>query len=817
MQTLVQDARYAARAFVRSPGFTAIVVLTLALGVGANAVIVSLIDTLYLRPLPVPDAKRIVHVAKTLPGRTGLYGFAFPDYRYYRDHAQSFTDLAAHYASAPINLFTPAGSREINGSVVTANYFTLLRLEPAVGRFFRAEEDEAAGRNPVAVISDDLWRAEFSRDPGILGRLIRLNGTDFTIVGVAPSGFRGVFLGGLATEVWIPSAMFHVGYRYCDVIDRDCRIIDILGRLREGRSVADAQAEMSVLAAQLSDAFPAFDKGHGVLLTPARGAERDIRSESGRIPALLSAAVAVVLAIACANIAGLLLSRNLKRRKEIGIRLALGAPGARLVRQLLTESVLLSLMGGAAGLLVAFWAKDLLLIFYRANSEGQRANFPVEIDAVVIAVTIAVSIVSAIVFGLAPALLALRTDLTSSLKDGVASLARPSPLRDVLAAAQLALAIVLLMSAGLLVRSVSSVYQGPGFDPRPVALLRLRPSLVDQSPAVAAAFQREVIRRLEALPGVVSASPASYPQLPGWDGNRMRVWLPGEAPSDPERAFRASFNRVGPRFFATLGVRMLAGRDFDARDRRDTPAVAIVNETLARRFWPGEQPLGRTLIIDGRSHQIVGVVRAAHYRAATGGESPFVYLDYWQTADLETRPQDSRTHVRVSGDVRAMLPVVRREIVAIDPTVPISEDRPLTEWLDYSFGPVRAARALLMCFAVLALILSVVGLYGVLASAVSHRTREIAIRISLGAQRPQIRSLVLGRAAVIAAAGALAGLIITVPAVRVLRGMLYGVTSYDPVTAMVVVAILLAVTLAASYLPVRKATRVDPIVALRND
>ena len=816
MQTLLQDARYAARAFARSPGFTAIVVLTLALGVGANAVIVSLIDTLYLRPIPVPGAKRIVHVGKTLPTRAGLYNFSFPDYLHYRDHAQSFTELAAHYASAPINLLTPGGSHEINGSVVTANYFTLLRLQPSLGRFFQPDEDEAPGRNPVAVISDDLWRVEFARDPGVLGRTIRLNGTDFIIVGVAPAGFRGVFFGGLSTEVWIPSAMFGVGYRYCDIADRDCRVVDIMGRLRDGRTAADAQAELAVLAAQLSDAFPAFDKGQGVLVSPARGSARDTRQESGRIPALLSAAVAVVLAIACANIAGLLLSRNLKRRKEIGIRLAIGAPGPRLVRQLLTESVLLSLMGGAAGLLVAFWAKDLLLIFYRANSEGQRANFPVEIDAVVIAVTVAVSVVSAIVFGLVPAVLALRTDLTSALKDGVASLGRPSPLRDVLAAAQLALSVVLLMSAGLLVRSVSSVYQGPGFDPRPIALLRLRPSLVAQSPQKAAAFQRQVIERLEATPGVVSASPAFFPQLPGWDGNQVRVWLPGDVP-DPERAFMASYNSVGPRFFETLGVPIVAGRDFEPRDRHNAPAVAIVNETLARRFWPGDPAIGRTLIVAGRPHQVVGVARAAHYRAATDAETAFVYLDYWQSEGLETRPLDSRTHVRMSGDVRAMLPLLRREIAAIDPTVPISEDRPLTEWLDYRFGPVRAARALLTSFAVLALILSLVGLYGVLASAVSHRTREIAIRISLGAQRTQIRSLILTRALAIGAAGALGGVIVTVPAVRVLRGMLYGVTSYDPITIVAVVAILLAVTLVASYLPVRKATRVDPIVALRND
>jgi predicted permease len=486
------------------------------------------------------------------------------------------------------------------------------------------------------------------------------------------------------------------------------------------------------------------------------------------------------------------------------------------VRQLLTESLLLSLIGGVAGLLVTVWARDVLLAFYTVNSEGQRTYFSLDPDPRIFAFLLAVSVAAAIVFGLVPAVEASRPDVLPALRDeGSAGYVR-SRLRDVLVVGQVALSLVLLVGAGLLVRSLASVYAGPGFDPRPIVLLRLRPSLVAQSAAQAKSFQEEVIRRLEVLPGVVSASPAFYPPLPGWDRHETDAWLPGQAaPSRGDPAFQSNYNIVGPRYLQTLGVSLIEGRDFDARDRLGSPDVAIANETLARHFWPGESAVGRTLMVNGRPTRIVGVARTAQYRAAGEPARPFLYVNYWQHRSIDREPVDSRTHVRVTGDARTMLPAIRREIVSVDPNVPISEDRPLTEWLDYSFLSVRAAGTLLACFSALALFLSAIGLYGVLASAVSQRTREIAIRMALGAGRSDVAKMVVRQGATLALIGTAIGLAAAFASARLLASFLYGIGEHDVFTTLAMPAILLMVALLASYLPARRATRVDPMAALR--
>ncbi|HEY6212842.1 MAG TPA: ABC transporter permease [Vicinamibacterales bacterium] len=814
---LWQDIRYGARMLAGNPGFTIVSVVTLALGIGANTMIFSLLDTLYWRPLPVADASRVLNVFQTHESGRGETALSFPDYIYYRDHNRSFSALAAHYSNAPINLATADGSKEINGAVVTANYFGLLGLQPALGRFFAPEEDDVPDRNPVAVISDELWRTTFHRDAQPLGRSLRLNGTAFTIVGVAPQTFQGVTFGGLAVDVWIPSAMFRVGYRYCDVrADRDCHIVRLIGRLKDGATAAAAQSEMSVLAGQLDAARPAADRGLGVSVEAARGVRLDRQRGEARVPALLAMAVALLLLIACANIAGLLLARSLKRRKEIAIRLAIGAGRRRLVAQLMTESVMLALAGGAGALLVTFWAKDLLLTFYTATSEGQRAYFVLDPDPIVLAATAAVSILAGVLFGLVPALQTSRPDVLSALKDDGRSGTSRSWMRDVLVVAQVASSIVLLVGAGLLVRSLSTVYGGQGFDPRPILLLRLRPSLIAQPPARAKAFQQDVIRRVEALPGVEAASPAAYPPLPGWDNDRVRMWLPGQpAPVGRTDGYWSGYNEVGPHYFQTLAVPLLRGRDFDDRDRAGTLKVAIVNDTVADRFWPGGNGVGESLVVDGERYQVVGVVRSSQYRSHDEAPRPMVFLDYWQHDTIDTRPIDSRTHVRVAGDPRAMLQTIRQAIAAADPSVPISEDRPLTEWLDYTFGPVRAAGRMLIAFSVLAVFLSAIGLYGVLASTVSQRTREIAIRMALGAESGDVARLVVRQGAVLALAGTGIGVVVALMSARALSSFLYGVSLYDPLTVVATCVGLIGIALVASYLPARRAMRVDPMVALR--
>ena len=790
MTGLLHDVRYALRGFTRTPGFVLVAVVILALGIGANTAIVSLVDTLYLRELPVRDPSRLVEiyqVRNTVPGE--YFSLSYPDYLAYREQSRSFEDLAAHYSSSPIHFGSGEKSAEINGSVVTENYFRLLGLQPAVGRFFGPEEDRVPGRDPVAVIAFDLWQTRFGGDPALLGRTARLNNADFTIVGVAPRGFHGAPLGGLSTEVWIPSAMFRIGYRYCDAFQRDCNVVKMLGRLKAGVSRRAAQTELDVIARRLEQAYPE-DRGRGVFVSAARGVDIEYRNDVGRPAPLLLGLAGLFLTIACANLAGLLLARGATRRREIAIRVALGASRARIVRQLLVESVLLSLAGGALGVLVASSANDVIRGLYATDVEGRRVFFAIGLEPLVVVFAVAVSVATGIVFGLAPALDAARTDLAGAAREGAGGSRRRPRLLEGLVVSQIALSLVLATGAGLLLASLRNIYRGPGFDPSRVVLLRLRPSLVGYEAARAAAFQREVVARVDSLPGVRAASPARMPPLPGW-GHRAAVWRPGQSPGRPEEALRAVSNAVGPRYFETLGIRPLEGREFDDGDRPDGARVAMINETLARRVWPGQSAVGASLVADGAPYRVIGVVRDAHYRSAAQPETPYLYTDFWQDPSIATEPVDARLHVRVDGDPHAMLAAIRRTVVEVDPEVPISEDRPLTEWLDYSFQPVRVAGTVLTSFGTGGLVLSAMGLYGVLAFAVSRRRREIAIRMALGADAGRVtRSFV---------------------------AWLYGVTPTDSPTLLGTVALLLGVALAACYLPARGAARVDPISVLRTE
>jgi len=810
---LMQDIRYGLRMLAKNPGFTGVGVLTLALGIGATAAVFSFVDTLYLRRLPVRDAGRLVDVFQTRNGK-GYYELSYPDYVFYRDNNNSFSDLAAQYPASPISLMASNQSESINGSVVTANYFRVLNLRPFWGRFFLPEEDEVPDKNPVAVISYGLWKRRFASGLNVLGRIIQLNGNTFTIVGIAPENFRGAMPGVPETDVWIPAAMFHVGYRYCDAFQRDCTILSLIGRLKPETALRDAQAEMNVLAHRLEGAYPAIDEGLGVIVTPKRGVRLWERSENGLVANLLLAAVGLVLLIACSNLAGLLLVRGMARQREVSIRLALGASRGRLVRQLLTESLILSLVGGALGLVVATWGIDLLAGFYTIGEEGGRIYVSIGLDPVVLAFTMALSVVTAIAFGLVSAPQASRPDLVVSLKGEVSSASpRSSRLRYALVSAQVAMSIVLLIGVGLLVMSVRNIYRGTGFDPTHLVSLRLRPSLVGYDVLKGWDFQQEAIRRLEALPGVVSASPATAPPIP-W-GGADSVWLPGQEPSGPESAFVVGKNLVGPRYFETLGVAILRGREFNEHDKKGTPNVAIVNETLAEHFWSHGNALGKVLIAGGIPFQVVGVARDAQYHTSVAPPPAFIYLDYWQRDTTNGVSEDSRTLVRVSGSASPMLPVLRKTVAAVDPNVPIQEDRTLTEWLDISFRTVRMTSTFFTCFGALALFLSVVGLYGVLAFTVSQRTREFGIRMALGAEGSDVARMVMHQGIRLAMLGAAIGLVGAFGSARFLASYLYGVRPNNPVAFIAAAGVLMATAIIVSYIPARRATKVDPMVALR--
>jgi predicted permease len=818
MRRTWDDLRFGARLLARTPGFTAIALITLALGIGANSTLFSLADGLFLRPLPVPEPSQIVHGFQTRPDGRGESSGANPlslaDYFYYREHARSFTELAAHYDSSPLHLVIDGEPAAVTGAVVTESYFRVLRIQPALGRFFLPAEDQVRHRDAVAIVSYALWQQQLGANPQVVGRTIHVNGRAFTVVGVAPQGFHGVHNGSSALQIWIPSAMFRVGYRYCDAFERDCTIVELLGRLKPDVPIESAQAELSALAGQLEAAYPATNKGLGIVAMPARGAFPD--PGAPRYVGLLLGVVAVVQLIACANVAGLLLARGMGRRKEIAVRLALGAGRRRIVRQLLTESALLALAGGALGLLVAAWVKESIVPFYAADYAGRPLHLGVEISVWVFAATALVSGLSAVLCGLAPALQASRADVLPALKDESATGSRRSRMRDGLVVAQVALSMVLLVGAGLMVRSLQAVYRGPGFDPQPVIMVRIRPSLVAYGGEKAHEFQQEVIRRLELLPAVVAASASNVvPISPLLAVEGSTTVTRGDADRSGVTSVQAAGGPVGDRFFEVLGVPLVEGREFDERDRSGPRPVLIVNQVLARQLWPQGGAAGQTVLVDGREHDIVGVVNLDLYQPITAQPRPYFYRNYWQQSAASGWTEDSRTYVRVAGDAASMMRRIRREISAIDPSVPISEDYPMTSRVRFEFRPVRMAMTMLVSFGVLALVLSAIGLYGVVAFVTSQRTREIAIRLALGADRPQVRSLVLGHGARLATLGAVLGLASAFAATRLLATLLYGVQPYDFATFLAVPLILVVVVLVASWAPARRATKVDPALTLR--
>ncbi|MGH9940494.1 MAG: ABC transporter permease, partial [Blastocatellia bacterium] len=809
MQTLWQDLRYGARMLLKRPGFTLIAVITLALGIGANLTIFSFVDTMFFRPLPVREPYRLVNVEAT---RNGV-GYAYPVYTHFRDHSKSFEALAAHYSTAPLDMIAEGDSRVTNGAVVSANYFPMLGTRPLLGRFFLPEEDAAPDRNPVAVISHGMWLNRFGGDPSVLGKEIRLNGKAFTIIGVAPEEFQGV-VAGHPNEMWIPMMMLRLGYRGCDALtDFGCTPLGFIGRLAPDRTLENAQAELTALSSQLAAASPE-DRDRGVRLSPALGVRTQDRAGLRYQMRLMMTMTGLLLLIACANVAGLLLTAGAARRKEIAVRLCIGAGRARLIRQFLTESLLLTLAGGALGLLFSLWAKDLLLVFYTTSYTTFHIHYDLSLNPRTLAYALALTIGAGFLFGLAPAIQSTRHNLVRALKDeGGSPQARHNRLRRALVVGQVALSLALLVSAGLLVRSAAHIRQGANLDPQHVVALRLRPALRDYGPEKAQAFTREVVRRLEATPGVQSVSLAKGSGLAWLSSGRVRVRLPEQAQNRPEDQFQAEYHEIAPRFFETLKIPFIQGRDFNDGDRPGAPRVVVVNETLAKRMWPDGAPLGRSLIVNDQPYQVIGVFKDAQLRNATETPLPFLYLPYWQN---NFRPQvDSRMLARVAGDPRTMLPILRREITGLDPNVPISEDVPLTQQVNATYKPVLLTSSVLTSSGMIAFFLSMIGLYGALAFAVSQRTREIGIRMALGARTADVLKLVVGQGLRMAFVGVALGLLAALAATRLMKSLLYGVSATDPLTFIAIALLLIGVALAACWIPARRATKVDPIVTLK--
>ncbi len=814
IETLFQDVRYGLRSLRNSPGFTLAAVLSLALGIGANLTIFSFVDAFFLRPIPARDPEQLVNVGATRNGR--WYGYySYPIYTHYREHNKSFEALAAHYSTAPLKLEISGDARVANGAVVSDNYFSMLGIQPRLGRFFLPEEDAVPDRNPVVVISYRMWQDRFGGDPAVLAKELRLNGTDCRIIGVAPADFPGV-LAGFPNEFWLPTMMLRLGYRFCDgLTDANCRPLELLGRLAPGRTLDGAEAELNLLARQLAAEFPTENESV-ISLRIALGVRQIEREDYRYQMQLLMTFTGLLLLIACANIASLLLVRGAARRKEIAIRLSIGAGRWRLIRQFLTESLLLAFAGGALGMFISRWARELPAVYYTTTYSNLQRYYDLSISPRALVYALALTIFTWLLFGLLPALQATRHDLVRALKDeGGSQSPRSHRLRSALVIGQVSLSMALLVAAGLLMRSGSHVRQGASFDPQNVAALRVRPGLLKYSPERAQAFTREVVRRLEAAPGVQSVTLGSGSGLAWQGGGELRARLPEQATQRVEDQLRVEYQEVAPRFCETLKIPLLAGREFNERDHSGAPRVIVVNETLARLLYPKGAALERTLILNDQLYQIVGVSKDARLRSALEGPRAFTYLPTWQK-DFR-QPIDARLLVRVAGDPQAMLPNLRRVVATVDTSVPISEDVPLTQQVNAVYRPVLLASAVLTSSGALALLLSMLGLYSVLAFAVGERTREIGIRMALGAERGDVLRLVLKQGLRLALAGLGIGLLAAHAATHLMKSLLYGVSATDPLTFASIALLLTAVALVACWLPARRATKVDPLIALRCD
>ncbi|HEX8187922.1 MAG TPA: ABC transporter permease [Pyrinomonadaceae bacterium] len=817
MRTLLQDVRYGSRMLARSPGFTLVSVVSLALGIGVNTAVFSLFNAVLIRALPVVRGQeRLVWLRAPS---------SYPDYLDYREQAQGFEGMAAATGTREFSLTRGGEPELVRGEFVTANYFDVLGVGAHAGRGFV----EAEGREParVVVLSHQLWRARFDSDPGVVGRQVTLNGLGFTVVGVAPEGFVGTEAG-LNRELWVPlpahallnppdAARVLDGGGGEDILRvRHSHWLAVFARLRANVTREQAAAELAGVARRVAEAGGGRVDGETLrrvqLLPLSGGMDPGDREQALPVAGVVMAVLGLVLLIACANIAGLLVARAAVRRRETAIRQALGAGRARLVRQWLTESLLLSCLGGAAGLLLALWANDVMAS-YAAGTP--LASLDLRLDYRVLAFTLLVSVGAGVAFGLAPALQASRLDLVTALKteDALARAgSRRSRLRAAFVTAQVTLSVVLLVCAGLFIRSLWSAHAiDPGFRVERALTVPVDLGLLRYKSEDGRAFYRELLSRVAAQPGVESASLVRFAQL-GNSFAQGQVFAEGRAAGAGEGT-DAGFNIVGPDYFRTMGTRLVRGRDFTDADREGAPGVAVVNETLAAMLWPGEDALGKRVSFEGAGGpflEVVGVARDGKYRSLGDRSRPYIYRPLMQSYE----PRMTLV-VRASGDPRALAGPVREHLRALDRNLPVADVRTLEEQFDLSLLPARVAAYTLGGFGLLALALAAIGIYGVVSYTVARRTREIGVRVALGAGRADVLRLILGEGLSAVGAGLGLGLLLSFALTRVLGGFLYGVTASDPLTFVGVPALLGSVALAAGYLPARRAAKVDPMVALR--
>ena len=808
----MHDLRYAIRMLVKNRGLAAAAIVSLGLGIGANAVIFSWVKAVLLYPLPgVAHQGDLIAVAtRTRDG--GYVNLSYPDYRDYRDSTRTLDGLVVTETTAlSLGAMSEAERAErLYGALVSGNYFAVIGVAPALGRTFSPDDDRVPNGSPIVVISDGLWHRRYAGDPAIVGRTIAINGHPLTVVGVMPATFQGTMVG-IALDVWVPVMMQPQILPGGDRLEaRGLRWLEGMARLKPGVSIQSAQSDLEAIGHRLIAAYPRSNEGFTPSVLPLSKSPWGAQLVLGPVLTVLTAVVATVLLLACANVANLLLARALARRREVAIRLAIGASRARLVRQFLIESLLLAILGGGAGFLIARMAAGVLTAFTPPTDIPVKLTIGVDLG--VLAFTGGLALVTGFVFGLVPALQGTRADVVADLKDEAGSTGgrARARLRHGLVIVQVSLSVLMLVAAGLFMRSFTNAQQmSPGFNASGVLLAAydLFPNGYDAGSG--RQFHDRLVEQIGGLPGVSTAALARRVPL-GFDRPpSIRIRIDGYVPA-PDESMQIDYDVISPDYFRTLEIPIVSGRAFTSRDDEKAPRVVIVNAAMARRYWTQTDVVGRRLRIADQALEIVGVVPTGKYRTLAEQARPFMYMPARQMY----APQ-MVFYVRADGNPAALVSSVRAAVGALDPNLPLFDVRTLQTHMAFATVTPRLAASLLGAFGVLALVLAAVGLHSVLAYTVSQRTREVAIRLALGAGPANVRGLVVRQGMWLLAAGLGIGMAIAYGALPLMSPLLIGISAKDPLTFSAVGALLAVVALGASYLPARSVSRVDPIATLR--
>jgi predicted permease len=820
-----QDLRGGLRMLRKSPGFTFVAVLSLALGIGANTAIFTIINAVFLHPLPVEEPARLAEMftrdTLTVDANVNfqLTPTSLPNYEDYRDQNTVFSGLAVVTFPIPLNWGGQAEPQQLNASLVSGNFFDVLGVKPYRGRTFIPDGDKKIGGNPEVVLSYSLWTRRFGSDDKFVGQTISLNGTPYTVVGITPPSFKGIVSLGRPDVLWIPITMrdYVLTGQLKDLENnRRFRWTSIVGRLKPQVGIVEAQAAMKTIAAGLEKEYPRDNKGRTVELYALNESALGInqRKQFSLAGGVLMGVVGLVLLIACVNLANLLLAQSAKREKELSIRAAMGAGRWRLVRQLLTESTVLSLMGGLAGLLVAYWGRNVLWSFRPPFLIDGSINL--SFDARVLGFTVLISMMTGVLFGIIPAIKASGTDVNEVLKTGGRGGAlgwTHNRLRGLLVISEIALALVALVGSGLFLRSMQNAQQfNPGFESHNMFQMLFDLGALRYDENHGQQFFRDVVERAKTVPGVANASVSANGVFGG--GISATVFREGEQTDPNNRGTLVNLDEVTPGHFETMRIPLLGGRDFTDFDRENTAPVAVINQAMANLLWPGQEPLGKRFAVVQEPNllQVVGVVGTTVVGQIGEDPQPIAYFPMRQKYS-----PFATLVVRTTGNPDGLLGTVRTQVQQLDKNLAFTNTQTVQQILGQGLWPARMGAALLGLFGALALILASIGIYGVLAYSVAQRTSEIGLRMALGAQPRQVLRLVLRQGMLLALIGAAVGILVALPVARLASGLLYGVSATDPITYAAITLLLMGVALLACYLPARRATRIDPLVALRVD